>query len=71
MKTKTLVLALGLLVLAVAVPTTYALARRGSSSSYYGTTSDVAPVQDEEWWKEMRTYMEQHWSDHEDDGWWN
>ena len=71
MKTKTLVLALTLVGLAVAASTTYVLAHRGPSTSYYGTTSDVAQFQDEEWWREMRTYMEQKWEDHEDDEWWD
>jgi len=71
MKNKTLVLALTLAIIAVAAPTTYVLARHGSSSSYYATTSDVSKFQDEEWWNDMRTYMEQHWQDHEDDGWWD
>ena len=71
MKPKTLVLALSLVGLAVVASTTYVLAHRGPSTSYYGTTSDVAQFQDEEWWREMRTYMEQKWEDHEDDEWWD
>jgi sensor domain CHASE-containing protein len=71
MRTKTLVLALGLAVLAVAASTTYVLAYRGSGSSYYSTTSNVAQVQDEAWWNDMRTYMQQHGQDNKDDAWWN
>ncbi len=69
MKTKTLVLALTLVVLAVAAPTTYVLAQGGPSSSYYGVTG--SGFEDEEWWNEMKTYMEQHWEDHEDDEGWD
>ena len=71
MRTKILVLALGLAVLAVAASTTYVLAYRGSSRSYYSTTRDVTQVQDEEWWQEMQTYMEQRGQDNKDDAWWN
>jgi sensor domain CHASE-containing protein len=71
MRTKTLILALGLAVLAVAASTTYVLAYRGSGSSYYSTTSNVAQVQNEEWWNDMRTYMQQHGQDNKDDAWWN
>ena len=69
MKNKTLVLALTLAIIAVAALTTYVLASRGSSSFYYCTTSDVSKFQGEEWWNEMRTYMEQRWEYHEDDSW--
>ncbi len=65
MKTRTLVLALTLVLLAVAAPTTYVLAHRGPSSSYYGVTG--SGFEDEEWWSEMRTYMEQNWEELEDD----
>ena len=68
MRTKTLVLALGLVVLAVAASTTYVLAHRTSSSSYYGIPENR--YDDEAWWNEMRTYMEQRWQDNKDDGWW-
>ena len=70
MRTKTLVLVLGLVVLAVAVPATYVLAHRGFSSSYYGVTGNTDNY-DEEWWQEMRTYMEQRWGEDIDDDWWN
>jgi hypothetical protein len=69
MRTKTLVLALGLAVLAVAASTTYVLAYRGSSRSYYGVTE--SRYADEEWWQEMQTYMEQRGQDNKDDAWWN
>ena len=35
------------------------------------TTRDVTQVQDEEWWLEMQTYMEQRGQDNKDDAWWN
>ena len=64
MRTKTLVLVLGLTVLAVAASTTLVLAHRGSTSSY----TDVTRHTDEEWWNEMRQYMEEHWAELEDNG---
>ena len=70
MKTKTLVLALILVVVAVAAPATYALARSNPSSSYYGVTGNIDDL-DEEWWNEMRTYMEQHWAGIESEDWWD
>ncbi|UCC58079.1 MAG: hypothetical protein JSW14_06900 [Candidatus Bathyarchaeum sp.] len=67
MKTKTLSIALILAILAIAAPVTYVLAHRTSTRSYYGVTEDIEKFQNEEWWKEMRTYMEEHWKIHEDD----
>ncbi len=69
MKTRTLVLALTLVVLAVAAPTTYVLAHRGTSSSYYGVTG--SEFENEEWWNEMREHMEQRWDDIDNKDWWD
>ena len=67
MRTKTLVLVLGLVVLAVAVPARYVLAHRGFSSSYYGVTGSTDEL-NEGWWKEMRTHIEQHWTEIDNSG---
>lgn len=64
MKTKTLILSLVLAALVVVVPTTYVLAHRATSSSYYGVTG--SKVEDEDWWTEMREHMEQRWTELED-----
>jgi hypothetical protein len=61
MRTKKLALAPTLIMIAVAVPVTYAFAHRGLSSSYYGTTGRRLE-EDEDWWNEMRQYMEEHWN---------
>ena len=71
MKTKTLALVSTLVLIAVAAPATFVLAQHGYN--YYTdttrTTTNADGLQEEEW-QEMRQYMEQHWADHEDDGWW-
>jgi len=48
----------------VAAPVTYAFAHRGPSSSYYGVTG--SGFEDEEWWSEMKDYMEDHWEELEE-----
>lgn len=72
MKAKQLVLVLGLVVLAVAVSASYVLAHP-SSRPYYGVTEEIEQLQEEEWWQEMRQYMEQHWEDRQegDEEWWH
>jgi hypothetical protein len=72
MKTKTSVLVSTLVLIAVATPATFVLAQHGYN--YYTDSKNTAsnldtPLSDDEW-QEMRQYMEQHWADHEDDGWW-
>jgi hypothetical protein len=72
MKTKTLALVSTLVLIAVAAPATFVLAQHGYN--YYTDATSTAPNVDtplsEDEWQEMRQYMEQHWADHEDNGWW-
>ena len=68
MKTKTLVLALTLMVLIVAASITYVLGHPSSGGSYYGVTG--SSFEDEVWWNDMRAYMEDHWDGLEDEEWW-
>lgn len=69
MKTKTLVLALTLVVLVVAASATYVLAHPSSGSSYYGVTG--SRFEDSVWWNEMRDHIEDRWADVEGEDWWN
>jgi hypothetical protein len=67
MNTKTLAVALALVVVILAASATYALAHP-TGPGYYGITENTPA--DDEWWDEMQAYMEEHWQDHEDAGWW-
>jgi len=69
MKTKTLVQALTLTVLVMAIFTTYILAYPDSGGSYYDVTG--SSLEDETWWDKMRAHMEARWADIESEDWWN
>ena len=69
MKTKTLVLALTLIVLVVAASATYVLANPITGGSYYGMTG--SNFENEAWWDEMRAHMKDRWADIESKDWWN
>ncbi len=77
METKTSVLALILVALAMLAPITYVLATSNTNGSFYGmmestnddeVTGDRDQLQDEDWWDEMREHMEEHWEELEEDG---
>ncbi|MDG6221761.1 MAG: hypothetical protein IAX21_06355 [Candidatus Bathyarchaeota archaeon] len=68
MNGKKFVLILGLVALVIAIPISYVLAHPGG---YYYNAADVEHYQNEEWWQEMRQYMEQRWDDNAEDEWWN
>ena len=65
MNGKKLVLVLGLVALVIAIPASYVLAHPGS---YYSVAEQQ--YEDEEWWQEMRQYMEDKWDEEVDDDWW-
>jgi hypothetical protein len=67
MKTKRLILVVGLAVLALAASTTFVLAQRGPSSSYAGVTGNTGNLDDAQW-TEMRTYMEQRFANQDSRG---
>ncbi len=66
MNGKKLALVLGLIALVIAIPAGYVLAHPGG---YYSVAEQQ--YQDEDWWQEMRQYMEQRWDDEVDDQWWS
>jgi hypothetical protein len=65
MNGKKLALVLGLVALVIAIPASYVLAHPGG---YYSVAEQQ--YEDEEWWQEMRQYMEDHWDEEVDDQWW-
>lgn len=67
MKTKTLILVVGLAVLALAASTTFVLAQRGPSNSYTRVTGNIGNLDDAQW-TEMRTYMEQCFANQDSSG---
>ena len=68
MNGKKLALVLGLVALVIAIPASYVLAH---PSGYYYNAADIEQYQNEEWWQEMRQYMENRWDNNVDDEWWN
>jgi hypothetical protein len=68
MNGKKLALILGLVALVIVIPTSYVLAHPGG---YYYDEVHREQFQDEEWWQEMRQYMEDRWDEEVDDEWWD
>jgi len=66
MNGKKLALVLGLVALIIAIPASYVLAH---PNGYYYDEVRAHQYQDEDWWQEMRQYMEDHWDEQVDDEW--
>ena len=66
MNGKKLAVVLGLVALIIAIPAGYVLAH--PSGYYYEARAEQ--YQDEDWWQEMRQYMEERWADEVDGEWW-
>ncbi|MCW8802162.1 MAG: hypothetical protein OQK81_02290 [Candidatus Bathyarchaeota archaeon] len=67
MNGKKLALILGLVALVITIPAGYVLAHPGG---YYYDEVRAEQYHDEEWWQEMRQYMEDHWDEQVDDERW-
>ena len=69
MKTKILILVIGIITITFAAGITYALAHRGFTPYYEPTY--FSEVDSEDWWTEMEEHMRYRWGDAIDEQWYD